>query len=121
MMRVARSEKTLVMMGLAVVFGFLLPLTFPSPATAKPFRLGKVQAKQGCATCHFDPKGGGKRNPFGEDYERIAIPAGEKVTKELKEKDSDGDGYTNEQELKAGSNPGNPNSTPLGAGSPAGS
>ena len=112
MMRVARSEKALVMMGLAVVVMFLLSLSFPSAASARPFRLGKVQAKQGCATCHFDPKGGGKRNPFGEDYERIAIPAGEKVTKELKDKDSDGDGYTNGQELKAGSNPGNPNSTP---------
>jgi hypothetical protein len=111
-MEVARSGKAFVMMGLAVVVVFLFCLNFSRVASAKPFRLGKVRAKHGCATCHFDPKGGGKRNPFGVDYERIAIPAGEKVTKELKAKDSDGDGYTNDQELKAGSNPGNPNSTP---------
>ena len=112
MMEVARSRKALVMMGLVVVVVFLFSLRFSSVATAKPFRLGKVRAKHGCTTCHTDPKGGGKRNPFGEDYERIAIPAGEKVTAELKAKDSDGDGYSNDQEFKAGSNPGNPNSTP---------
>jgi hypothetical protein len=112
MMRVARSREAFAMMGLAVGCVFLFSLSFFSEVSARPFRLGKVRAKYGCATCHFDPKGGGKRNPFGSDYESIAIPAGEKVTDELKAKDSDGDGYTNEQELKGGSNPGNPNSTP---------
>ena len=112
MMKVARSGRALLIMGLVLAVVFLFSLGFSSVASAKPFRLGKVRAKYGCATCHTDPKGGGKRNPFGEDYERIAIPAGEKVTKELKAKDSDGDGFTNEEELKAGSNPGNPNSTP---------
>ncbi len=112
MMQVAKSGRALAMMGLAVVVVFLFSLRFSSVASAKPFRLGKVRATYGCATCHLDPKGGGERNPFGEDYERIAIPAGEKVTDELKALDSDGDGYTNDQEFKAGSNPGNPNSTP---------
>ncbi len=111
-MEVARSGKALMTIGLAVAVVFLFFFLFSSVASAKPFRLGKVGGRYGCATCHLDPKGGGKRNPFGEDYERIAIPAGEKVTEELKAKDSDGDGFTNDQEFKAGSNPGNPNSTP---------
>lgn len=111
-MEVGRSGKIRVATGLVVGFVFLLSLGLSSVVSAKPFRLGKVRARYGCATCHTDPKGGGQRNPFGEDYNKIAIPAGEKVTAELKAKDSDGDGYTNDQELKAGSNPGNPNSTP---------
>ena len=112
MMSVGRSGKTLVLKGWAAAVVLLLSFSFSSVVSAKPFRLGKVRAKHGCATCHLDPKGGGKRNSFGDDYARIAIPAGEKVTDELKAVDSDGDGFTNDQELKAGSNPGNPNSTP---------
>ncbi len=79
-----------------------------------PFRTGKVPGNFGCSTCHIDPKGGGKRNPFGQDYERIGIPAGEKYTEELGALDSDGDGFTNNEEFAAGTHPGNPNSRPSG-------
>jgi hypothetical protein len=112
MMKNVKPGKAFTLMGLAATVALLLCFSFSSVVSARPFRLGKVRAKYGCATCHLDPKGGGKPNPFGEDYARFAIPAGEKVTDELKAADSDGDGFSNDQELKAGSNPGNPNSTP---------
>eukprot|EP00741_Cyanophora_paradoxa_P017188 tig00020960_g16600.t1 len=44
---------------------------------------------------HENALGGGPRNVFGEDFAR----AGHKWTKELCEKDSDGDGYSNGWEL----------------------
>lgn len=77
-----------------------------------PFRTGKVPGNFGCSTCHYDPKGGGQRNPFGQDYERIGIPAGEKYTEKLGALDSDGDGSTNKEEFAAGTHPGNSNWKP---------
>jgi hypothetical protein len=67
-----------------------------------------------CATCHINPNGGGARNPFGADYEKIGIPAGDKYTDVLAKLDSDGDGFTNAQEFAANpvTNPGNPKSHP---------
>ncbi|KAG7388369.1 hypothetical protein PHYBOEH_007879 [Phytophthora boehmeriae] len=44
---------------------------------------------------HVDPAGGGANNDFGLDF----ASAGESWTKEFCEKDSDGDGQTNGQEL----------------------
>jgi len=90
-------------------------LSFVSAASARPFRLG-ILPDQGkgftCATCHSDPRGGGKRNGFGEDYGRIGIKAGEKYTPDLGQVDSDGDGFTNDQEFAASTNPGDPKSKP---------
>ncbi len=68
----------------------------------------------GCLTCHTEAQGGKIRNPFGKDYERIAIPAGDKYVPELGILDSDKDGFTNNQEFEAKTNPGDPNSKPSG-------
>ncbi|XP_067660247.1 dopamine beta-hydroxylase-like [Haliotis asinina] len=43
---------------------------------------------------HTNPQGGGARNPFGVDFEGV-----DQWSKELCQKDSDGDGMTNGQEL----------------------
>ena len=89
-------------------------LTDPD-AFARPFRLSKLPdggKNFSCATCHINPRGGGARNPFGKDYQKIGVPAGDKYTPALGEMDSDGDGFSNDQEFVAGTNPGDPASKP---------
>ena len=86
-------------------------------AQAKPFRLGVLPdkgAKFGCGTCHVNQAGGGPRNSFGQDYEKVGMKAGEKYTQDLGAMDSDKDSTTNDQEFKAGTNPGDPSSKPAG-------
>jgi hypothetical protein len=84
-------------------------------AQAKPFRMGVLPdrgAKFGCGTCHASPAGGGPRNAFGQDYEKVGLKAGDKYTQDLGNMDSDKDGASNDQELKAGTNPSDPASKP---------
>ena len=83
-----------------------------SVASGLPDRLGIAPRDWGCITCHYAPFGGGDRNPFGQDYEDYGIPAGEEYTEELGELDSDGDGFTNDEEFAAGTQPGNHRSKP---------
>ncbi|MBX3095791.1 MAG: hypothetical protein KF812_02910 [Fimbriimonadaceae bacterium] len=67
-----------------------------------------------CLNCHIQPP---RRNPFGNAISQAMreLRVGS-VTKEVlakvAAKDSDGDGFTNEQEWKADTLPGNPNSKP---------
>lgn len=99
---------TLLVCLLAIIAPFLL---------ARAFRLEKLPdggKNFSCGTCHINPAGGGARNKFGADYERIAIPAGDKYTDDLAKLDSDGDGFTNTEEFSANpvTNPGDSNSHP---------
>jgi len=73
-------------------------------ADGRAFRVDKLPDKGnnwGCGTCHINAGGGGARNAFGKDWEKIAIPAGDVYTKQLRETDSDGDGFTNDEEFNA--------------------
>jgi len=93
----------------------VLSLLVISVVLSRPFRVGKLPDKGenfGCGTCHVNPRGGGKRNSFGSDYQKIAMKAGDKYTPALGKLDSDGDGFTNDQEFAAGTNPGDPMSKP---------
>ncbi|MBC8234290.1 hypothetical protein H8E77_32475, partial [bacterium] len=83
---------------------FSLLLAWVSMTNARGFRLEKLPdkgANWGCATCHVNPGGGGPRNAFGEDYEAIGLAAGDTYTAELGRKDSDGDGFTNDEEFNS--------------------
>ncbi|MEW6670602.1 MAG: thrombospondin type 3 repeat-containing protein [Thermodesulfobacteriota bacterium] len=93
----------------------IMSLSTGSDVLARSFRLSKLPdggKNFSCATCHINPRGGGARNPFGKDYQNTGIPAGDKYTLALGQMDSDGDGFTNDQEFAAGSNPGDPASKP---------
>jgi hypothetical protein len=102
--------------GLALFIGLISLihlLTSFGEAWARPHRVGKIPASTlGCGVCHINPNGGGPRNSFGEDYAKIAISAGDKYTDELGARDSDGDGYTNDQEFSTGAHPGDAASKP---------
>lgn len=96
----------------------MVSLFFLSAAPAafgRPFRIDRVPDKgrrYGCALCHLSPRGGGRRNAFGNDYARIAVSAGDTYTPALGKIDSDGDGAGNDQEFAAGTHPGDPDSRP---------
>ena len=101
----------------ATVFCGVLLLTVSSPVSGRPFRTGVLPDKGkhfGCGTCHVFSGGGGSRNPFGQDYARIGMKAGDRYVEELGKRDSDGDGFTNDAEFAAGTHPGKAESKPAG-------
>jgi hypothetical protein len=114
-MKANTFRKSITLYALAILICVTLFLTLFSTASGRPFRMGMIPDKGkgfGCGTCHINPRGGGARNSFGYDYERIAIKAGEKYTGDLGSTDSDGDGVSNDQEFEAVTHPGDPNSKP---------
>jgi len=97
-------------LGIAIVF-----LVAATVVSARPFRLGVLPDKGAgfnCGTCHMNPGGGGPRNPFGEDYAKLGLKAGDKYTKNLGAMDSDKDGFTNDYEFGVGTHPGDSASKP---------
>jgi len=93
----------------------LLSLTLISVAPGRRFRPKKLPdrgANFGCYTCHIKP--GGPRNPFGKDYEEVGVKAGDVYTEALGKMDSDGDGFTNDEEFAANAHPGDATSKPEG-------
>ncbi len=88
--------------------------TFATPDILKEFKGIYPEAKANCQTCHIQPP---KRNPFGKEVQAALNTTSDGVlTKELmktiESKDSDGDGVSNIDEIKAETGPGDPNSKP---------
>jgi len=106
---------------------------------AQSFRVNEIPNGNinACANCHFNPAGGGARNAFGTEVENnfltVPGPSGHvQWGPELAALDSDGDGFTNGEELQDPNgewrpgnplpghpafvtNPGDPNSFPVEA------
>ncbi|WP_048093195.1 thrombospondin type 3 repeat-containing protein [Geoglobus acetivorans] len=88
----------------------LVSLLLLAPVDARPeymkdFKEYSDSIKK-CTLCHVQSSGYGGLNSFGADYAKLG--KGER----LLTKDSDGDGYTNQQELSSGTFPGDPDSKP---------
>ena len=114
-MKKTRSIGKIVYFSIVLFFIFSALVFTISSASGRPFRLGKIpdQGKNfKCQTCHVNPGGGRELSPFGSDYKKIGLKAGDKYTEELGKLDSDGDGFTNDAEFAANANPGDSNSKP---------
>jgi hypothetical protein len=82
----------------------ILPLTlalFSYSSFAFPVRVTEIPngSKFGCQNCHMSPSGGDALNPFGEQVASGGITSGRVDWSKLWDKDADGDGFTNGQEL----------------------
>ena len=85
-------------------FVFLFVL-FSTSMWARPLYLEDLPPKlKKCLVCHTT-RSGPELNAFGRDYEN----AGLEIPLDV---DSDHDGFTNAQELEAGTSPGNPHEYP---------
>ena len=82
---------------------FLILFIFTSFLNARDWRVIQIPngSKFSCANCHVDPSGGGSRNKFGLDVEKLVSVGGHEEFwgSALAKLDSDGDGKTNGQEL----------------------
>lgn len=97
---------------IALTLLFIVSAMFPLAYSIPLYMQELPQAfKDECTTCHVSPSGMGGVNRFGAAFAN----AGHSLAS-ISTADSDGDGYTNREELAAGTFPGNPDSHP-GSGS----
>ena len=132
--------------GVVVFFSFLPGGWGAYEVEARPFRIAMIPNGfvNRCANCHVDRRGEGPRNAFGQAVEQRVAPNDRQPfwNPELAVLDSDGDGFTNGEELgdpkgtgegfaasdttsffggqSQISNPGDPNSRPQGQQPPEG-
>lgn len=105
--------KRLTMVGLVMamaIFAFAFSTFAKTFDTTYKIEKTSKLGKAGCALCHTTAKGG-KLNPYGEDLKKVLTAAKtKKLTAEFLKKveklDSDKDGKTNIEEIKAGRYPG---------------
>lgn len=71
---------------------------------------GTALAKANCMTCHTKPPTAKNLNPYGKDLQERGGDAPAFIA--IRPLDSDKDGATNEEEIKAGTLPGDPKSKP---------
>lgn len=97
--------KIIIVSMLVVTVLLSLPLASSRPAYLEDF---KQQYDTGdtkldtCNTCHENSNGGGPRNPYGTAFE-----SNNRDFVSIEDQDSDGDGFTNMEEISALTFPGN--------------
>jgi len=91
----------------AFLCGAALVMGMEYSAEARSFRAGpdfipnaRALGGSGCVVCHLSPGGGGPRNAFGNRVRELVTPGGrQQFWDQLFDEDSDGDGFTNGEEL----------------------
>ncbi|HEV7862474.1 MAG TPA: hypothetical protein VGR20_07225 [Acidimicrobiia bacterium] len=109
-----------VVAGLAALMSMVGFAVFGSPALSKPEYLGEFNKRYGttgsrldaCATCHTTTQDAEHLNAYGVDFSKSNHDFGP-----IEALDSDGDGFKNIDEIKAGTFPGDPKDYP-GASKP---
>ena len=91
---------------LVILLSSLTGISAARPEYMKPFKDFDDKVKK-CTLCHIQSSGYGGLNPFGKDFAELKA-----LTPELMQLDSDGDRYSNIEELRAGTMPGDPSSFP---------
>jgi len=88
----------------AAVVLLVILVTWNTPISARSHRIRQMPHGRAvsCVACHVDSDGGGPRNAFGLDVERLVTSGGRELfwTPELAAIDSDGDGRSNGEELR---------------------
>ena len=91
---------------LIIVLSSITGISAARPEYLKPFKDFDDKIKK-CTLCHVQSSGYGGLNPFGKDFAELRA-----LTPELMQLDSDGDRYSNIEELRAGTMPGDASSFP---------
>ena len=104
-----------VVAGLAALLSMAGFAVFGTPALSKPEYLGEFNKRYGtagsrldsCSTCHTTSQDAEHLNVYGADFRKANHDFGA-----IEALDSDGDGFKNIDEIKAGTFPGDPKSYP---------
>jgi len=102
-------KKGLTLVTLLLLITFVLPFS----AQARPSYQPQLKPLEGCAACHNNQGGMGPLNSFGEAW----VANGKAYNEKIANIDSDGDGFSNAEEITAKTFPGDKESNP-GAGPP---
>ncbi len=95
---------SMILLVLGTSYPFMLVNARPGYANNLPSSYGS-----GYQVCHVSPSVGGALNSFGSDYSEH-----DNDIDVISKLDSDDDGHSNEKELRAGTFPGDPDSSPQG-------
>jgi hypothetical protein len=99
--------------GIVLIFAVYSYVTHPYMRTFRRVEhpaLGTPLADARCTTCHTKPPGRKNLNPYGKDLQKHG--GDEAAFRAIGTLDSDKDGATNAEEIKAGTLPGDPKSKP---------
>ncbi len=103
-----RFRSTLIISMIFLVLGTFSPF---KSINARPGYANNLPPSygSGCQVCHVSSSGGEALNSYGSDYSEH-----DNDIDAISKLDSDDDGHSNEKELRAGTFPGDPDSSPQG-------
>ncbi len=105
------KKSRLGVLSLASAVALVAGTAFATMDLQKDFLKKYPDSKVKCGSCHTKPmpkKGDAEVNKFGADINKVKGKDGKYDFTALEKMDSDGDGVSNGDELKKGTNPGDP-------------